>query len=441
MLWLTLAAAGCRSDANDTQPGDALMSGILAKAGWSKEAERLPAELRVDAWLAAQATSGNLSGWHRQTASGEGTVWSRDSGGSDRYRFGRSTPDGLLAYLDADPIAAARFGALRLSAELNLQSLTRLAELDRAGGGAVLLRWEGCLINRGTEPLQDLFLRASLVGQSGNPAWPVVGIRGRSKHSTFRSGIPARIGVGETFCVSLNSRKLPKDQVDAVQGDLRGVLDAVWTDSRGRRRFGVAALLPLEWDNVWREATPKLAVVMGGRMRSPDKESPWLDLPNPELLRFRHREGNRLQAVRFDKRRVLVPVKNVVAIYPDRDEALRDDLRQPLDSLIRAVLMGDNHHARSLFIEGEGFLSGDALDRDLARRFPPREGGDFMQVKIRPLELIERDDTIQLAYFVWVPDFAGKMWQAFDVIQARRGAGGWRFIAEDRLPERAVFTE
>ncbi|RJO63396.1 MAG: hypothetical protein C4523_20425 [Myxococcales bacterium] len=402
---------------------EAPMADALRLAQWPKQAEALPPAQSVGGWLAENIGADPI--WTREPG-GDGALLRAQTADGRTAAFLWSAKDRRAAFLDADIGIAYRRGLPLPSIRSPLAPLPRHAFVTRQAGGGATFRYEGCFVNSSHELLNDMSLRATLL--IALPGGRRQAFAGKARRSTRRSGIPARLAAGETFCVSLRSGALSKAEAADRPAEALGVVEAHWRSADGRLNFGPAAMFALDWSDYAGRPLRERAVIRGGRYPRVEGKG-MADVAGPELTLAVWRQGDRLQVQSVgDGAAFVVGLDDVAALFPEAAPPLETSLAEALEAIVRLSLSGVPESAAGLFVGGDKPETLPAVLADLRRRFPADPPPPVERIEIVPLEIRPQGDALILSYFTRAWSDAKPLFRSYDVLGARKIDGEWRFL-------------
>ncbi len=407
----------------------ASMREAVAAGGWERTAKRMNALIPASLWLenSAKLYFGRTVevNWQAQR---ERDAWLVEASAKLEsihleWEFAVNKGEKSPRLLEADAVLAYRMERLKL-ADHPFTPVARVQRIERSANGDWYFSWEGCLMNHGLQPIEQIELRASLLvdGPDGR-----LGAVGQARHTTARSGIPKTVQADAFFCTTLRSGRLSSGVIGEKPEQVLGVVEAHWIDSVGLQRIGPIVLEPLAWTTETEYERKGYAIVNGGELKALDSEKVLATLPVPALVSLQQQRGSRLQVRSTEGIVGLIEQEQVLAEYPRTRVDLDPAVKEQIQKLLTLLLTDRAEAATAMFDERTQAERHGELLRDLHRRVDVPPALEVRKVTIHPLNVQRVYGLVMVEYFAWIELADGNLWRSYDVLLYTHTAKGPRF--------------
>lgn len=408
---------------------------ILAQSGWQSAAKTVDPLVTVDVFvkdMVREKFGRDQSIDWRSEKLGEGirvSALAQLESLVSEQQFYFHPMERSTTYLQADARLSHLLSESPSSDNLPLQTLDRLAMINRMNDGDAQYQWEGCFIHSAGGVITGLELRATLLSMERDGRRD--GYVGKILHATKRSGIPEKLAPGEFFCAKLKSGPMPVEAVERGQAQAMGVLEAHWIDDAGKHRFAAILRQKLSWGTYEGLSSDSFAVLSGGELTFSDSQKEALTLPDPSLVTLLKRQGSKFLVRLVDGRQGFIKAANLIAIYPRKSSEEGKKVLPMIHAFVGKAIKGDMEGAVKMFDPTGSGLKGQALAADIKRRFgsaPKHENG---RITVHILDFQALGELSMLSYFLWLRSGEDILWQTYETVFFRASAGPGKLVVPE----------
>ncbi len=426
LFWGTIVS--CTSGDGVEEIRKIRLAELLNRAGWDG-AETVDGVQSLGNWLEAGTRTNGLPGNVRWSVISRGNNKEiradTETNGGFSTRFLFFPENRSVLPLTGDSASLFKYLGETPAPDDRVQTLPRFADPDRLSDGRSVYRFEGCFMNRTRKTLFSPRVRAALLIEEIDGQR--LAFRGKPRHATDRSGIPAKLDPGQTFCTTLTSGKHPGFTEKTPPKAAFGVVEMLWKDAHGIVRFAPLLVSPLDLEIYHGKTLSGLAVIAGGSYPLAEKKSEKQPFSGPELVHPIHRIGKKFRMKSGDGKSFLVSTRDVIGYYPDAPVSVRKDRLKVIREMISAASSKTRDASE---IEPMNTDPGATLarrQRHPSERFslPDRmESADPESIEIVPLTKTSSADEISLTFFATVSQngtTALKFFETFRLRDTERG--------------------